>query len=184
MDSKIIEVLKYRYTLKTKYPNLDENSLDLLLSASTEFNPDFPTSYFLKWLKELNSATIFQNKIISFAELKKWYFDSGKNIRHESGKFFSIEGIKVKVMNDKGIKEWNQPIINQPEVGILGIICQNRYGILYLLLQAKIEPGNVNKIQISPTVQATRSNFTQVHGGKKPPYLEYFASDSSELSRL
>lgn len=41
-------------------------------------------------------------------------------------------------------------------------------------MQAKIEPGNVNKIQISPTIQATKSNFTQKHGGKKPAYIEYF----------
>lgn len=175
MDSKKIEILKYRYSLKVQYPFLDENSLDLLLSASTEFNPDFPTPYFFRWLKKLNKAILFQNKMIHFNGFKRWYLDSGNNIRHESGKFFSIEGIKVKIVNNnEKDKIWNQPIINQPEVGILGIICQNRYGILYFLLQAKIEPGNINKIQMSPTVQATRSNFTQVHGGKTPPYLEYF----------
>jgi oxidase EvaA len=43
-----------------------------------------------------------------------------------------------------------------------------------MLMQAKIEPGNVNKIQISPTIQATKSNFLQKHGGKKPAYLDYF----------
>ena len=41
-------------------------------------------------------------------------------------------------------------------------------------MQAKIEPGNINKIQLSPTIQATKSNFTQKHGGRKPNYLEYF----------
>lgn len=176
MDAKALEVLRYRYNLKIKYPDIDESSLDLLVSASTEFNPDFNTQYFQKWLKKLNEVTLFQNTFISFAEMKGWYFDDGKNLRHQSGKFFSIEGINVKIINENEVKEWNQPIINQPEVGILGIICQKRCGILYFLLQAKIEPGNINKVQISPTVQATRSNFTQVHGGRKPPYLEYFLS--------
>jgi len=41
-------------------------------------------------------------------------------------------------------------------------------------MQAKIEPGNINCIQISPTIQATKSNFTQQHGGGKPPYLDCF----------
>jgi len=41
-------------------------------------------------------------------------------------------------------------------------------------MQAKIEPGNINKVQVSPTIQATKSNFMQKHGGKKPAYLEYF----------
>jgi len=47
-------------------------------------------------------------------------------------------------------------------------------------MQAKIEPGNVNKIQISPTIQATKSNFTQKHGGKKPAYLDYFLNAKPE----
>ena len=41
-------------------------------------------------------------------------------------------------------------------------------------MQAKIEPGNINKVQISPTIQATKSNFFQKHGGSQPAFLEYF----------
>ena len=67
-----------------------------------------------------------------------------------------------------------QPVILQQEIGFLGIICQEIHGVMHFLMQAKIEPGNVNKIQISPTIQATKSNFTQKHGGARPPYLEYF----------
>ena len=41
-----------------------------------------------------------------------------------------------------------------------------------------MEPGNVNIIQLSPTVQATKSNYTKVHNGKQPEYLEYFTTSS------
>ena len=41
-------------------------------------------------------------------------------------------------------------------------------------MQAKIEPGNVNYVQLSPTLQATKSNYTQVHKGRKPLFLDYF----------
>ena len=44
------------------------------------------------------------------------------------------------------------------------------------LMQAKIEPGNVNVIQLSPTIQATKSNFTKAHGGREPAYLSYFVN--------
>ena len=78
--------------------------------------------------------------------------------------------------------EWDQPIINQPEVGYLGFIAKEIDGILHFLMQAKIEPGNVNYVQLSPTLQATRSNYSQVHKGKKPLYLEYFQrADSSQI---
>ena len=48
------------------------------------------------------------------------------------------------------------------------------------MLQAKIEPGNVNHVQLSPTIQATRSNYTQVHQGRRPHYLEYFQNVVAE----
>jgi len=76
--------------------------------------------------------------------------------------------------NYGNLSEWEQPIINQPEIGYLGFITKEFDGILHFLVQAKIEPGNVNNVQLSPTLQATRSNYTQVHNGKAPRYLEYF----------
>jgi oxidase EvaA len=78
-------------------------------------------------------------------------------------------------MTNAGItKSWTQPIINQPEIGILGFITKKFNGILHFLIQAKIEPGNINGVQLSPTLQATKSNYSKVHGGKSPHYLEYF----------
>ena len=47
-------------------------------------------------------------------------------------------------------------------------------------MQAKIEPGNMNNVQISPTLQATKSNYSQVHAGKAPNYLEYFVNAKPE----
>jgi oxidase EvaA len=98
-------------------------------------------------------------------------------LRHESGKFFSIDGLQIKKDSDF-VTQWCQPIINQPEVGYLGIITKEFDGVLYFLMQAKIEPGNVNYVQISPTLQATKSNYTQTHSGRVPLYLEYFQNIS------
>ena len=41
-------------------------------------------------------------------------------------------------------------------------------------MQAKPEPGNINKLQFSPTVQATKSNYSRVHSGKKVNYINFF----------
>src|SRR5262249_25264452 len=105
-------------------------------------------------------------------KLKSWKVTE-HNIVHETGRFFSIDGINVKT-NWGYVPEWEQPIINQPEIGYLGFITREFDGILYFLMQAKIEPGNVNNVQLSPTLQATRSNYNQVHKGDKPLYLDYF----------
>ena len=126
-----------------------------------------------QWIQGRNQEVEVSVEQIPFTEMKGWYADADGSIRHESGRFFSIEGIHVNT-DVYDIPEWEQPIINQPEIGYLGILTKEFDGVLYFLMQAKIEPGNVNCVQISPTLQATKSNYTQVHGGRKAAYLDYF----------
>lgn len=145
--------------------------IESLLTAENPFNS---TEEVVSWIERRNREVAVRVEEVPFADLKGWHFDDATgNLVHDTGKFFSIVGIDVRT-NVGYESRWTQPIINQPEVGYLGIICKEFDGVLYFLLQAKIEPGNVNCVQLSPTLQATRSNYTQVHGGKKPAYLEYF----------
>jgi oxidase EvaA len=138
---------------------------------------------FFTWLKACPAKHRFKVEKTSLADLKGWAQDPVTgNITHKSGKFFRIEGIDVTT-NFGPTEHWMQPIINQPEIGILGFLVKEIDGVLHFLAQAKMEPGNINLLQISPTVQATRSNFTQVHGGQLPSYLEYFL-DSDKATVL
>ncbi|MGQ0838785.1 NDP-hexose 2,3-dehydratase family protein [Actinokineospora sp.] len=122
------------------------------------------------WAQRDGSGHVVEQ--IPFSALDAWVFDAGTgNLGHESGRFFTIEGLQVR---DGGLDTWAQPIINQPEIGILGIVVKEFGGVLHCLMQAKMEPGNINTLQLSPTVQATRSNYTQVHRGSSTRYLEYF----------
>ena len=156
--------------------NPEYHFLQSALSTKNAFNT---TQQVLDWLNVRKAEIEIKIDKIPFSELENWHFDPDSgNIVHQSGKFFSIEGIDVQT-NWGFVPHWQQPIINQPEVGILGIVCKKIDGILHFLLQAKIEPGNINFVQLSPTVQATKSNYTQVHKGNKPRYLEYFINDGS-----
>ena len=134
----------------------------------------------LAWLENRRQEVSVSIGQVPFRELKGWGFDSATgNLVHQSGRFFSIVGLDV-YKNNGNVSRWMQPIINQPEVGILGILCREFRGEMQYLMQAKIEPGNVNAVQLSPTVQATRSNFSRVHGGRGPAYLEFFQHPSSD----
>lgn len=143
-----------------------------LKSSFAHEGAHMPTSQVLDWLYERKSAVSVSIRKVPFGKLGSWHFEDG-SIRHESGSFFSIDGIHVKT-NWGGLSEWEQPIINQPEIGYLGFIAKEFQGTLHFLMQAKVEPGNVNHIQLSPTLQATRSNYSQAHNGSRPLYLEYF----------
>ena len=148
--------------------------LSFLYSAMQVCGSHMSNKEFLIWINERRNSVAVKIELVPFSNLKKWKFEDIKgNLVHESGKFFGIEGIKINT-NWGNIASWTQPIINQPEIGFLGIITKKINGILHFLMQAKIEPGNINFVQLSPTLQATKSNYSRVHGGKPPLYLEYF----------
>ena len=151
--------------------NVEDAQLDFLVSALSH-GFFMPTEDILAWMKRQNEEVVYAIKQIPISELKGWSYRDDR-IRHDSGKFFSIDGIHIET-NYRNTPQWDQPIINQPEIGFLGFIVKKFDGVLHFLMQAKIEPGNINIVQLSPTLQATRSNYTRVHGGKYPTYLEYF----------
>jgi oxidase EvaA len=128
---------------------------------------------FLKdWISQENKETRGSLLRTSLLGSKYWFLDSEKSeITNKNHSFFTINGVKGCFSNGT---PFEQPIILQNEVGYLGFIAKKINGVLHLLMQAKIEPGNVNNVQISPTIQATESNFTQKHGGRAPHYLDYF----------
>lgn len=120
----------------------------------------------LSWI-EHNNNNINVNIQKTTLSKTKWFYDEQTGqIVNKDRTFFQISGLKNNATE--------QPIIIQNEIGYLGILCKKIDGIFYFLMQAKIEPGNINKIQLSPTIQATKSNFTQVHGGNRPAYLDWF----------
>ena len=134
----------------------------------------------LAWLKTRKSKKI-DIRQSTFSKLKEWRFDKKSgNLCHDSNRFFSIIGLEI-FTNWGKINHWKQPIIKQSEIGILGIIGKIIDGKWFFLMQAKIEPGNINQVQLSPTFQATKSNYMQVHRGEKPYYCDYFLSNKYEV---
>lgn len=151
----------------------------IIRSLLTNSNPYNSTDEIRHWIERRNREVEVKVEKIPFSEMKMWHSETDGSIRHDSGRFFSIVGIDVNT--DYGTNHhWQQPVILQPEVGYLGILTKEIDGVLYCLMQAKIEPGNVNCVQISPTLQATKSNYSRVHSGKSPHYLQYFINAKPE----
>lgn len=158
---------------------LDSQGFDFLVSALTECGRVFSLEHFFEWFDERKKSHRFNVERIPFAEMRDWDFEhSTGNLRHVNNGFFTIEGIWVET-NAGPINEWAQPVINQPEIGILGIIVKKIDGILHFLMHANMEPGNLNTMQLAPTLQATRSNYLRVHRGRAPLYLEHFIEGGS-----
>jgi oxidase EvaA len=145
-----------------------------LESGLTPDSPILPLAQFRDWFRAQRLTRPMQVRQVAFAEMDQWYLTGAPlSLAHRSGKFFSVHGLRIET--DFGsVPTWSQPIVHQPEIGILGVITRVFDGVRHFLLQAKTEPGNFNGLQLSPTEQATRSNYTRVHGGTPAPYHAYF----------
>ena len=88
----------------------------LLKSALTITNPFNSIDDIKKWITQRNEAVQIVIENIRFGEMDKWKLDRENGLlKHTSGRFFTIEGINITTNWGK-VGEWEQPIINQPEI--------------------------------------------------------------------
>ena len=138
--------------------------------------------YVINWFNKKREESDMTVQEIGINDLDKWDVSSTTgNISHESKGFFEIIGVKVSNTFDRevGKKGWTQPMIANNPGGILGLLMKKFNGVPHYLVQAKAEPGNIGKLQLSPTLQATTSNLLKAHGGKKPLFAEYFDEEEN-----
>ncbi len=117
-------------------------------------------------LRRQLQASCFVCERIPLSEMNDWIFD-GEALRHRTGGFFSIAGIR-----SSSFSTIEQPMIIQPDIGILAFFLRRSDDDVDLLVQAKTEPGNLGATQFAPTFQCTVSNYTRLHGGRCAPYFE------------
>lgn len=160
--------------------NLDEDSnerIKTMLESIRDDNQINKLDYIIEWFNKKREESDMIVEEIGIKDLKKWNIDEKTgNISHDSKGFFEIIGVKVSNTFDRevGKEGWTQPMIAKNPGGILGILMKKINGVPHYLLQAKAEPGNIGKLQLSPTLQATTSNLLKAHGGKRPLFAEYF----------
>lgn len=132
----------------------------------------------IEWFKSQQKHCVMQVSDIPLSNCQGWEIDSQTGwITHESGEFFVVQGIRVGLTQSREVQHgWDQPILTQVgyDGGLLGLLRQRIDGIPHYLIEAKAEPGNPDKVQISPTLQATFSNLKQAHHGRKPRFANIF----------
>lgn len=146
------------------------------MSGSVDIHP------ILAWLKERQDSYPVTVREVGVNEVQGWKVDPMTgNITHESGKFFSIIGVQITGAADREVPSWSQPMLKQEEVGISGVLVQTKGGVTRYLFYAKFEPGNINRVQISPACQVSEGNLSQAHKGKRPRLAEYFDGTKGTL---
>lgn len=119
-----------------------------------------------KFLEDTIKYSSFNLQEVKFSEQNEWNFKDGA-LSHKTGGFFDIIGIEDSLGTE-------HLLLYQPQSALTGLaICRSGYDI-YILLQARIEPGNSGIGQYGPTIQSTPANFSALHGGNKTSALDLF----------
>ncbi len=163
--SEYVDFLKKKNLYKKELAIEYEHSVEKLYNWKSKTGQRQLAAWFRK-IKKNHPAVIKFRKI---DQLKDWVYDNKKGIiRHKSKKFFKIVGIRT-TKSGREVNNWDQPFIMQVgyKGGIIGLIRKKINGVPHYLIEAKFEPGNFGKIQLSPTLQATYSNLERAHRGEK-----------------
>lgn len=129
-----------------------------------------------EFLTNIEKNISFEVELCDISQINEWSLDDERNYSHVTGRFFKVCGVSQN--------QTNSHIISQPEIGLLCIFRTKIEGRWLYLLQAKAEPGNVRPCLWAPTIQATRSNFTQIHNGKMPEYFDIYDEYMSRASNI
>jgi len=149
----------------------------VMLESIRDDNQLHKLDYIIDWFEKKREQSDMVVEQVGINDLDKWNVDKESgNISHDSKGFFEIIGVKVTNTFDRevGKQGWMKPIIGKNPGGILGLLMKKINGVAHYLVQAKAEPGNIGKLQLSPTLQATTSNLLKAHGGTRPLFAEYF----------
>jgi dTDP-4-dehydro-6-deoxy-alpha-D-glucopyranose 2,3-dehydratase len=148
------------------------------IEASQAIEPKDPAPI-LAWREQQRNSIQFKADLIGLDAVRGWSRDEQGNVRHKSGQFFGVEGVRVESGDLREVASWDQPIYTQPEGGILGLIARESAGKgVEFLVQAKAEPGNIGVLQLCPTIQSTWSNIRRAHAGKRPPMVEVLTAEA------
>jgi oxidase EvaA len=65
----------------------------------------------------------------------------------------------------------------EQQQGLLGVLTKKINGTLHFLMQAKVEPGNIDGIEIAPTVSCSAVPF-KLESGCQVPFIDFFLNAS------
>jgi oxidase EvaA len=135
----------------------------LLTSAKTNYSY-YSISEHLSWLTNLKAK--FDLVVTPFAlnKMQEWQIHEDE-ISRQDGKFFKIIGVRVTIAN-REVASWCQPLVQPMQQGICAYVVKKIHGIYHFLVQAKMECGNFDVLELAPTVQCLTGKVPDKNGSR------------------
>jgi oxidase EvaA len=128
------------------------------------------------WLARLRCRYQMDARKVPLRAVAGWRVHGGV-LAHESGRFFEIIGVSVDAPT-REVPRWNQPLVRGIGRGIIGLLCQQRGGVLQFLVRGVLEPGDPT-VRVGPTLQCIPHNRSTW-----PPFLTDVVEAPGDQVRL
>jgi dTDP-4-dehydro-6-deoxy-alpha-D-glucopyranose 2,3-dehydratase len=128
-----------------------------------------------QWRQSITERAALRISTCTLDTCADWCLSEGR-LKHATGRFFQVSGVTWHDVTTQ-----HAPLLEQREIGTLATVIRHRNNQVELLVQAKVEPGNMYDVQYAPTAQATASNADRIHGGSCPVFSDYFAAGNGRI---
>lgn len=142
---------------------------------------------FYEWynnnLKKVKNKTTLTKKSLNKIDQDEYDINFNSINSVNSKNFFSIMAIESKNTFSREVKSgWCQPIIKEKynPSGLIVMFRKVENDVPYYLVNSKFEPGNINIVHVSPTIQVTYSNIKYNYSKNNNYYLSYFLKYSKK----
>jgi oxidase EvaA len=109
-------------------------------------------------------------------KMRRWRMRDGE-IVHEDDKYFKVIGINVSIAG-REVSSWSQPVITPVQNYLCAFIMKEINGILHFLVQAKLECGNYDVVELAPSIQCLTGKNGKPDG--PVPFFDYAAGVKPE----
>ena len=186
------DVLDFYETLKFA-GETKKHETGFLLSMLERDRHMHTTDDIISWITRKKSFYDLEVERIPLKNIKNWVVNKNE-IYHQDKKYFSVIGVNVEIGN-REVQSWGQPLIKSAQEGIIAFIIKKIDGIYHFLVQAKLEAGNFDIIELAPTVQCLTGNYRKGYSeydvefldevlNSKPEQIRYSTFQSEEGGRF
>ena len=124
----------------------------------------------ISWITSQKTHYEMDTRPIPLKNVTDWVKDD-MSIHHPSGNFFWVIATEVEIGN-REVQRWTQPIIKPAEDGIIAFLSYRFNGLTHFLVQAKVEVGNFDIVELAPTVQCITGSYKKANVQNQPPFLD------------
>jgi oxidase EvaA len=148
-----------------------------MILSSTTNHSYINTRDHLSWLTNLKAKYDLFVNFYPINDIQDWRKTDMEIVRDDK-KFFRIIGVNVTISN-REVSSWCQPLVEPMQQGLCAFIIRKINGVYHFLVQAKLECGNFDVLELAPTVQCLTGNIPVIVE-HQPDFYQYIINAKKE----